>query len=273
MTTRELLEMASLDALGLLDEQERDEFERAFRAAPPEVRAQLRKEQARFADIDRWLPAVEPSPSLRSKVLMAVREAISAVSEPAPATAGRIGAIATPRWWNTAPLWRAACIGFATASVVLAGFFIRVSQEYQRLDDIREGDKQFTELSSVANGQLPKILVSPNRSDVSFELVVASSTDGRPLRTKATLIYDSEEGRAVLVCNDLPADNGRYALVMNNADGQPERVVVEFESAAGYKFVNVGLDAATLASLDRLAIVGPTASGGSDQVIMIAKIA
>ena len=57
--TRDLLEYAALDALGLLDDAEREEFERAFRAASPEVQAMVRREQTRAADIDAILPRVE----------------------------------------------------------------------------------------------------------------------------------------------------------------------------------------------------------------------
>lgn len=276
MTTRELLEMASLDALGLLDEQEREEFERAFRAAPPEVRAQLRKEQARFADIDRWLPAVEPPPGLRARVVSAVKEAIAAVSEPAPATAGRIGPLAMPRWWNTAPLWRAACIGFATASVVLAGFFVRISQEYQRLDRITGSNIESDPFRKDGHGQLPSILVSANQHNVDFQLASAAF-GSQPAKTKAKLYYDSETRRAVLVCNDLPAESGQYALVLTNEAGQPERVLVEFESVAGYKYVSLAMEsrdgADPLAMLSRLAIIGPATVGGSDQVILTARTA
>jgi len=276
MTTRELLELASLDALGLLDEQEREEFERAFRAAPPEVRAQLRKEQARFADIDRWLPAVEPPPGLRARVLSAVKEAITAVSEPAPATAGRIGPVVMPRWWNTAPLWRAACIGFATASVVLAGFFVRISQEYQRLDRITGSNIESDPFRKDGHGQLPSILVSANQHTVDFQLAPAAF-GAQPVKTKAKLYYDSETRRAVLVCNDLPSESGQYALVLTNEAGQPERVLVEFESVAGYKYVSLAMEprdgADPLAMLNRLAIVGPAALGGSDQIILTARTA
>ncbi|QYU70067.1 hypothetical protein J4558_08100 [Leptolyngbya sp. 15MV] len=49
MPFHDLLEMAVLDTLGLLDEQEQAAFEMAFRSAPPAVQAQVRREQTRFA--------------------------------------------------------------------------------------------------------------------------------------------------------------------------------------------------------------------------------
>jgi len=47
MTLQEMIELAILDAMGLLDEEERLAFELAFRAAAPPVQAQVRREQTR----------------------------------------------------------------------------------------------------------------------------------------------------------------------------------------------------------------------------------
>jgi len=62
MNTYELLEAAQLDALGLLDDAERDAFDAAFFAASPDVQAQIRREQARLVRTD-WLPSSEVEPS------------------------------------------------------------------------------------------------------------------------------------------------------------------------------------------------------------------
>jgi hypothetical protein len=56
MTAYELIEMAVLDALGILDEEERASFERAFAAAAPGLQAQVRAEQARLVDLVDLLP-------------------------------------------------------------------------------------------------------------------------------------------------------------------------------------------------------------------------
>ena len=49
MTTGEMLELAAVDALGLLDDAEREAFDAAFRRAPSAVRELVRAEQARVA--------------------------------------------------------------------------------------------------------------------------------------------------------------------------------------------------------------------------------
>ena len=80
MTTHELLELASLDAMGLLDPEEREAFELAFRAAAPALQAQIRREQLRLSYIDGILPVVEPPPGLRARVMAKVREAIESMT-------------------------------------------------------------------------------------------------------------------------------------------------------------------------------------------------
>src|SRR5438105_666068 len=102
MNTHDLLEMASLDAMGLLDPEEREAFERAFRAAPPPLQAQIRREQLRFSAADDILPQVEPPLGLRARVIAAVREAMQTMAgrraaEAAPALRS---ATAVSRFWR-----------------------------------------------------------------------------------------------------------------------------------------------------------------------------
>lgn len=268
MTTKELLEMASLDALGLLDEQERDEFERAFRSASPDVKDQLRREQSRFADLDRWLPAVEPPHTLKGRVMDAVREAITAVSTPAPVIAGRITP-ALPRWWNAAPLWRAACIGFATASIVLGGFFLYVSQKNEQIANDALNNR-LTALNSQAGGQYSKITLSKNYQRIVFD-VVATDAAGKPLTCQAVLHLDRETRQAVLQCKDLPSGTGQYAVRIEGPNAASSIVLKRFQGGPGDVYVplalNTGGGADPLTSLANLAIRGPATEKGSEQLI------
>jgi hypothetical protein len=268
MNTRDLLEMASLDALGLLDEQERDDFERAFRDASPALKAQLRREQSRFADLDKWLPAVEPPASLRGRVLGAVREAIAAVSAPEPAVVARIGPFPMPGWWNTASLWRAACIGFATASVVLAGFFFYISQENRRIGDLALNNRLNDFNRFGAGGNLASIESSKNYKRVVFEGVVG----GVPVKALAWMSIDTEKREATLFCYNLPVQSG-YALMLEPASGAAPVLLKEFDGGSGLSGSSIKLsirpgEIDPLLSLDRLAIVGPALEGGPDVVIM-----
>jgi len=69
MTHEELLELASLDALALLDDQDAALFERAFLAAPAESQRQIRELQASVAADPAFLSDEVPGDALRLRVL------------------------------------------------------------------------------------------------------------------------------------------------------------------------------------------------------------
>ena len=76
MTPRELLELASLDALGLLDTVEEAVYTRSFHDAPATVQDEVLRRQAEIASDLQLLPADEPDPNLRERVLKAVAAAV-----------------------------------------------------------------------------------------------------------------------------------------------------------------------------------------------------
>lgn len=260
MTTRELLEQASLDALGLLDEQERAEYEAAFRSAAPEIQAQIRREQLRFADLTDLLPPVEAPAGLRARVVAAVRDAIVAVSLPRNAGAiGRIGpALAGRAIFNTAPVWRAACIGFATATVVLSVFFIWMSQEARRISSMVTSDQITEFLQQNAGPKALEVLASENLRDYAF---IPAAADYSTL--SARLLVDPDKGHAVLFCKNLPQLNGSYRLIIESTDGSKHPI--RFQNSGTIVSVPVSLD---LASLNRLAIEGPTGFGAREGEIL-----
>src|SRR5882672_10291884 len=114
MNLQQMIELAVLDAMGLLDETEQGQFESAFRAAAPQVRAQVRREQTRLSVIEALLPDVEPPAGLRAAVLDAVRRQILAAG-----LGGRNGVagVLPPmiRSRAVSPWWRAAALGMAAA--------------------------------------------------------------------------------------------------------------------------------------------------------------
>lgn len=141
MSREELLELAALDALSLLDEYEAALFTRSFHHAPTAVQEEIKELQAAFATDDSLLPDVEPSPELRGRILSGMAKAIESESvEFAPlATIGR------PRLENRAPapprasltssgqFWRAA--SFVLVGV-LASLLVFASQRQQSSDKI-----------------------------------------------------------------------------------------------------------------------------------------
>lgn len=72
-TGQDLRSQAVLDALGLLDEVESAQFERAFRDALPSVQAEVRSLQAEVSADPAFLSSVEgPSPDLKARTLARV---------------------------------------------------------------------------------------------------------------------------------------------------------------------------------------------------------
>lgn len=80
MNTHELIETTMLHALGMLDDNERQAYEAAYEAAPVAVRALVRDEARRMADLGDLMGTLdsrpEPSEELRALVLAAVRAAM-----------------------------------------------------------------------------------------------------------------------------------------------------------------------------------------------------
>lgn len=268
-TTRDLLEYASLDALGLLDEGEREEFERAFRTASPEVQAMVRREQTRTSDISDWLPAVDAPAGLKARVLAAWRDAVAAV---APEPVGSITP-AVPQFsfgLRTGYIWRAACIGFATATLVLSGFFIWGLQLNNELRDQIVQNKTTADVSAFGSGFRNVFFSATKR-----ELALVPAAEGLNANVQGRLIVDQESGAGVLAFQRLPTDSGQYRVVIRTPKG--DEVLANFKSTGGLTSVPVDLKRLvtrdSIASLDQLAIVGPSEAGGQDVVVFRVKLA
>ena len=75
MTRQELLELAALDALGLLDRYEAALYTRSFHYASAPVQDEIVRLQAEIVSDESLLPEEEPDDSLRERVLRKVAEA------------------------------------------------------------------------------------------------------------------------------------------------------------------------------------------------------
>lgn len=266
--TRDLLEYAALDALGLLDDAEREEFERAFRAASPEVQAMVRREQTRAADIDAILPRVEAPAGLKQRVVDAWRDAVAAVA-PEPVGAITPELVAMNSGLRTGYLWRAACLGFATASLVLAGFFIWGLQMNNDLRGQIAQNKTLGEVSRLGPGFLDTYFAA-TRQEFTLTPVVSGLADA----VHGRLLVDTEKSTGVLVFQKLPADDGAYRVVLQGDNG--EQVVANFRATGGLTTVNVDFrklaGGAGIKNLERLAVVGPVTSGSPDAVLFRVKL-
>lgn len=204
MTTQEMIEFALLDAVGLLDEQEREAFERAFGAAAPAVQAQVRREQTRLSQIEMLLPDVSPPAGLRAAVIEAVRRAMAAEAEE-PATLAFAPPMARSR--GVSRWWRAGSLGLATAAavfmcvsaflwnanlqlraniqgdVVLKLMAEQLGHAYVR-DVLLDSDTQRQVFTRVAEGSKAEasIFVNPEWRNSMFVCAGLAPTDGRPYR-------------------------------------------------------------------------------------------
>jgi len=230
MTSRDLLEMASLDAMGLLDDEERREFEQAFRQSSPAMQAQVRREQNRLTDLEASLPQVEPPASLRERVLARVRDAMEAMA--GSRAAGVVGRVAPAEWRltrNVSPLWRAACIGFATATVVLLATGFNMRDRYENaLVAFRDRDLADLVTQRLGPSFVDKLL-SPASVKVGFR-PASSGFSGR-----AVILIDEASLTSFLVCEGLPVQPGNYRLVVLNGDGEVAKTLATFESNGGLR--------------------------------------
>ena len=129
LTRQDLLELAALDALGLLDEFDSAHYTRSFHDAPTTVQDEIKLRQAELASDRTLLPEEGPPPSLRQRVLDGVAEAVEQ-NDQELAPLAQIGqryratvvSSAEGFGQTSAPFWRAAVFVLAAAVVVLAYF-------------------------------------------------------------------------------------------------------------------------------------------------------
>jgi len=223
MNTHELLEMASLDAMGLLDPEEREAFERAFRAAPPPVQAQIRREQLRFSSIDEVLPQVDPPLGLRARVIAAVREAMQSMAGRRTAEAAA-PALRSP--YAVSRFWRVGAIGAIAAAIVLGFFMIQVINANHDLSDTKITER-ITELRAREFGQrFESMFFNPRTQLVQF----APAPDAPDSKgSAAMLMFDPTNKTALLEVHDLPAA-GDYEVLVEDAHGNRTVAVIRFKA-------------------------------------------
>lgn len=215
MNTRELIEMASLDVLGLLDDDERRQFETAFRAAKPHVQAQVRRHQLRYTEISDLLPDVEPPPGLRGRVVRAVRSAVdSFTSQEADETTGVLGRVGFGKFLNYTPVWRAACIGFASSSLVLGWFAMNLFNETRRTHQMISQEQITEQIHERYGIDFTRILANANNSTRILPLVHQAPDIAPENRARGTIVADPAAGLTYISCVNLPEASGEYEIVV-----------------------------------------------------------
>ena len=242
MKPDELIQNALLDACGLLEEDELAEFEAAFAEAPESLKAQIRLEQARFADMGEVLPEVEPPASLRSRVVDAVRAEIH--SDGLEAIAGVIGpdsgrgdlkkaAAAAPLLLpinRVTPIWRAAALGFATATILSGVAILNLHGEFSRITNDVASNEVITNLSQMGGPAFGALF------NDGYERVVLNPSRNEGMRGFAMVNTDRGEGHLVL--NRLPiAENVSYRLVAIDEEGNELTTLKTFERSGAFESV------------------------------------
>lgn len=215
-STHDLLELASLDAMGLLDAEEREDFERAFAAAPPAVQAQLRREQLRFAS-DASLPAVEVPLGLRARVLSAIMEKMQGMSG---RRAGAAGALPLRTPSGVSRFWRVGAIGALAASLVLGYFSLQIFNENRGLRDAQASNIQTQYLLKEYGASFERVFYAADARLVRF----SPAQDARA--GKAAMLVSATLNEARLFVKELPVAGATYEVVVVDAQGRETSAVI-----------------------------------------------
>lgn len=266
LTPRDLIELASLDVLGLLDEDERRDFEQALRVSSPEIQAQVRREQLRIASSEAYLPSVETPPGLKLRVMDAVRDAIEAVraGETREHVRRTLGPFAVRLQRNVSPLWRAASIGFAAATVLLGYFTMRVKENYEEISANLAADQSIAAISEAYSPRIVDLLTDHSVPRITF----ARGPGAAAATPAAALLIDEREDKSYLLYNNLPVVEGGYRLVAVK-DGQVTQVLHRFEAHPGREqtIINFALKAGV-----SLAILPETANNNLAAAVLVAGV-
>jgi len=233
MTQRELLELAALDALGLLDEFEAAYYTRSFHDAPATVQDEIKRIQAELTADQRMLPGDEPDPGLRERVLRAVALAIEREeSRLAPlATIGRrrAGELLRDgrfRLRASGQFWRAACFVAAGVAVVFALFWFQAQTYVNALSEIAYIDDTERVLED---------LIGPTFKDYLFdpETDIVRLMPGQPgSKIRGLVCINERTGEAFLVTDGL-AQAGEDAYTLSVVDDAGPRRLRLFGSTGG----------------------------------------
>jgi len=260
LSTQDLLEMAAADVLGLLDTDERDAFERAFRGAPPALQAQVRREQLRLSGSDEFLPNVELPLGLRARVLAAIREAVH-TAMPRADVAATIGpdfvrSHRVSRWW------RAGAIGAAAACVVLSFSALQLRRDYDKFASATESNVTRDLFLKTYGARFEQTFLNPNTRFVQFAPVMTSAPTGPNGMSRATLLLDPETKKAQIFLKNLSQLGGEFSLVITDESGEVINVqaLLEFHnSGTGVELHNI--DKLDLEGIRGMAIIEKAAEG------------
>lgn len=261
MSLHGLLENAHLDALGLLDERELAEFNAAFAAAPPQVQAHIRSEQARWANLDFLLPRVEAPESLRARVLAAVGEAMIA-SE----VRGENDTMTLRPSKRVSRLWRTGAVGMLAVCVVLGAAFLNVYEQNQVMSGtMSNADLQKSVLVAVGGTEMNDTLFSESTRRIHFKAVDETFTG------QVSVLFHPGWDFGHLACQRLPERAGEtYQIAVLSGDGKVTSTVGTLDAGKDLKVME--LPRSVLATGTRLAIVSVAKGSNITTILMTARV-
>lgn len=241
MTRKELLELAALDALGLLDDYEAVAYTRSFEDAPATVQDEIRRLQSELASDESLLPADEPDGELRERVLAFVNEAIEREAAPLATIGprGRRGSEASGRSL-TGQFWRAASFVLAAAGLALVYLF---TQAYQSSNEL-------TKAALYDDAVKLEVLLEPSSKDFlldnSHKIPMTAVTRG--MNYRASLLVNEDSGAALLLIDKLPPTDGDgYVVQVVSEDGRLTQLQT-FRSLGRFGGVRLNVSTEVLAS-------------------------
>ncbi len=242
ITMTELVELATLDAFGLLPPADAVKFERAFMAVSMDVQSELRRIQDELATEDSILPEIEPSATLRSRVLAAVAETIEAESDHL-APLATIGITGTTNPWleepgvhsadasraapsasgNMRPLasvwtWRMAALILLGVAVSLAIFGSDAYRHSKLIANAYTGKITLDDIESRIGPQFNEFVSNPN----CHHYYLASDTGSGLLR----VAVNENTGEAFVFGLDLDPTIGSGELRLVSVDGSVHSLAI-----------------------------------------------
>lgn len=275
MTLQELLEHAQLDALGLLDPEDQEPFEVAFRAAPTQVQAQIRREQQRLCVVDPLLPDVPLPGGLWPKVQEAVAKARLEALAGVAFAEDAVGHDAQERIARALPMsraklvhrsWRASTIGFATAAVVLGAVLLNVTLTHrQQMTSLERDAKSLAIAETFGRPYLSGQLFDKSTARSFFSPVAAESP------CKAAIFSNASWDKSVLYTQAVASKPGQnIRVVVLDDKGNVLKELDSFESTGG--LVQRELDLRGV-EITRIALVSAPKDAPATQGTVIMRMA
>ncbi|MEM7229634.1 MAG: hypothetical protein AAF432_12555 [Planctomycetota bacterium] len=239
-----LLELAALDAFGLLDEYESALYTRSVHHATPAVQDEVLALQAELVSDENLLPKEEPSPDLRRRVLRAVNQAIEADDrrlQPIARIGRRRDARNTPiserlKLSMAGQFWRAAAFVFAAVAVVLAYFGNQTYQQNQLITQTALNIQLGNDISTVLGTDLWDDYIANETAQV----VTLRPTSAQYEATVWAVIREDADGEShvALFSHGLPQDQ---TFTLRLRDTASDRVYGQFayEQARGLSGIEI----------------------------------